>query len=72
MQRAALPRIGIVMFILCEHGPQHSGELIGNCNQRLVITLAFMELPDPSLEAAGVRGVGTQCRLQQTSGTLNK
>lgn len=31
-----------------------------------------MELPDPSLQAARVRGVRTQCRLQGTSGALNE
>ena len=67
-----LPRIGVVVFVLCEHRPQHPGMLVGNRNQRLVIALAFMELPDPSLQAACVRGVGTQRRLQRTSGALNK
>jgi hypothetical protein len=46
--------------------------LICNRNQRFVIALAFMELPDSSLQAACVRGIGTQCRLQRTSGTLNE
>jgi hypothetical protein len=72
MQRVTLPRVGIVTFILCEHGPQHAGMLVGNRNQRLVVPLAFMELRDPSLQAVAVRGVGTQRRLQRTSGALNK
>jgi hypothetical protein len=72
MQRVTLPRVGVVTFVLCEHGPQHAGVLVGNRNQRLVIPLAFMELPDPSLQAAGVRGVGTQRRLQRTSDALNE
>src|SRR5689334_8425198 len=46
--------------------------LVGNRNQRLVIALAFMELSDPSLQAACVRGVGTQRRLQRASGALNQ
>ena len=45
----ALPRIGVVMFVLREHRPKHPGMLVGNCNQRLVIALAFMELSDPPL-----------------------
>ena len=68
----ALPRVGIVTFVFCKHRPQNPGMLVGNRNQRLVIALAFMELPDPSLQAACVRGVGTQRRLQRTSGALNQ
>ncbi len=45
----ALPRIGVVVFVLCEHRPQHPGMLVGNRNQRLVIALAFVELSDPPL-----------------------
>ena len=72
MHGMALPRVGVVTFVLREHGPQHPGMPVGNRNQRLVISLAFMELPDPSLQAAGVRGVGTRRRLQRTSGALNE
>src|ERR1700741_1530514 len=72
MHGMTLPRVGVVTFVLCEHGPQHAGVLVGNRNQRLVVSLAFMELPDPSLQAAGVRGVGRQGRLQRTSGALNE
>ena len=72
MQRVTLPRISIVTLALCQHRPQHARVLVGNRNQRLVITLAFMELPDPSLQAARVCGVRTQRRLQRTSGTLNE
>jgi hypothetical protein len=67
-----LPRIAVVMFVLCEHRPQHPGMLVGNRNQRRVISLAFVELPDPPLQAACVRGVRTQRRLQRTSGALNE
>ncbi len=45
----ALPRIGIVTFVFCEHRPQHPGVLVGNRNQRLVIALAIVELSDPPL-----------------------
>ena len=71
MHRMTEPRVSVVALALCEHCPQHAGVLVGNRNQRLVITLAFMELSDPPLQAAGVRGVGTQRRLQRTSGALN-
>lgn len=45
----ALPRVGVVTFVFCEHCPQHPGMLVGNRNQRLVIALAFVELSDPQL-----------------------
>ena len=67
-----LPRIGVVVIVLCEHRPQHAGMLVRNRNQRLVIALAFVELSDPPLWPACVREVRTQRRLQRTSGALNQ
>lgn len=72
MQRVALPCIRIVTLTPGEHCPQHAGVLVGNRNQRLVIPLAIMKLPDPSLQAARMCGVGMQRRLQRTSGSLNQ
>lgn len=46
--------------------------LVGNCNQPLVIALAFVKLLDPPLQPACVRGVGTQRRLQCASGALDE
>jgi len=50
----ALPRVSVVALVLCEHRPQHAGVLVGNRNQCLVITLAFMELPDAANRGAWI------------------
>jgi hypothetical protein len=68
----ALPGISVVALVLGEHRPKHSRVLVCNRDQRLVIAFALVKLPDPSLQAACVRGVGTQRRLQRTSGSLDK
>lgn len=52
--------------------PPHPGVLVGNRNQRLVIPLAIIELPDSLLQAAHMCGVGMQRRLQRTSGALDQ
>jgi hypothetical protein len=71
MHGMPLPRVGVVT-LLGEHRPQHAAVLVGSRNQRLVVALAFVELPDPSLQAASVRGSGTQRRLQRASGALDE
>ena len=54
-----LPRVGIVMLAFSEHRPQHSGMRVGDCDQCLVVAFSLVKLPDPSLQSASIRRLGS-------------